>query len=72
MFLKPFHRYQVLVRIGEPFRLAKPERINSEAAQAGTDTIMRRIAALLPPSYRGYYGNEAEEANQAAAGLRGT
>jgi hypothetical protein len=43
--------------IGEPFRLQKPPRVNTEAAQAGTREIMLRIAALLPPSYRGYYAD---------------
>jgi 1-acyl-sn-glycerol-3-phosphate acyltransferase len=58
MFLKPFRRYNVEMRIGEPFLLAKPARLNSEAAREGTRVIMEHIAALLPPSYRGYYGED--------------
>jgi hypothetical protein len=27
-----------------------------------TDLMMRRIAAMLPPTHRGYYGDEVEEA----------
>jgi len=54
-----FHRHQVTLTIGEPFHLAKPSRLNSEAAAAGTASIMLRIAALLPPAYRGYYGDDA-------------
>jgi 1-acyl-sn-glycerol-3-phosphate acyltransferase len=70
MFLRPFRRYRVLLRFGEPFRLPKPARINAEAAKAGTDEIMRRIAALLPPAHRGYYGDEAagEGSNAGARG----
>jgi hypothetical protein len=33
----------------------KAERVTSEAAKAGTDEIMRHIAALLPEEYRGEY-----------------
>jgi 1-acyl-sn-glycerol-3-phosphate acyltransferase len=71
MFLRPLRRYRVHLKIGLPFRLPKPERINAEAAQAGTDIIMQQIAALLPPSYRGYYGNEAEQENAALPDPRG-
>lgn len=53
----PFRRPLVQVRVGEAFKLpsngAAPTRAELEA---GTDTIMRRIAALLPESYRGAYG----------------
>ena len=59
LFLRPFLRYRVTVTVGEPFHLPRPKRLNAEAAQAGTRQIMERIAALLPESYRGYYGGEA-------------
>ncbi|HLF79701.1 MAG TPA: lysophospholipid acyltransferase family protein [Dehalococcoidia bacterium] len=58
MFLRPFRRYKVEMKIGKPFLLPQPKRINSEAAKEGTRVIMEHIAALLPPSYRGYYGTE--------------
>ncbi len=64
MFLKPFMpRYKVTLTIGKPFKLDKPARINAEAAKEGTRMIMEQIAALLPPSYRGYYGDKAEAAS---------
>ena len=55
----------VTVRIGEPFRLAgalaaaDPVAVadRRHAKEAGTDLIMRRIAALLPPRQRGAYGD---------------
>jgi 1-acyl-sn-glycerol-3-phosphate acyltransferase len=47
------------VVIGEPFTLPPLRRINSEAARAGTEEIMRRIAALLPPKYRGVYAERS-------------
>ena len=58
LFLHPFRRDRVLIRIGEPFGLDRPARIDSAAAKDGTDVIMAQIAALLPPEYRGYYGEE--------------
>jgi 1-acyl-sn-glycerol-3-phosphate acyltransferase len=60
LFVKPLMHPRVHVRIGEPFFPPKAERITSEQAKAATDDIMRHIAALLPPAYRGPYG-EAEE-----------
>lgn len=49
-------RAPVTVRIGEPFHLEKPAGGDSRTRRAmDTDLIMRRIAALLPPEYRGVY-----------------
>lgn len=45
------------VVIGEPFTLATPTRVNSAAVREGTDEIMRHVAALLPPRYRGVYAD---------------
>jgi 1-acyl-sn-glycerol-3-phosphate acyltransferase len=59
MFLRPFHRYDVRITVGKPFHLEPPARVNSEAARAATAVIMAKIAALLPESYRGYYGSAA-------------
>jgi 1-acyl-sn-glycerol-3-phosphate acyltransferase len=55
IFLRPFSIKKVTVTIGEPFHLAPVERINNESAAEATDVIMRHIAALLPPEYRGVY-----------------
>lgn len=51
---------RVTLRVGSPFRLADelPEGTDRKAAKGlATDLIMRRIAALLPPSQRGRYGD---------------
>jgi 1-acyl-sn-glycerol-3-phosphate acyltransferase len=65
MFLRPFRRRRVTLTIGKPFQLDEPARVNTAAAQAGIEVIMARIAALLPPDYRGYYGIESRTAGQA-------
>ena len=67
IFLKPRSVKHIRVVIGEPFRLPPVERITSEAAAEATATIMRRIAALLPPQYRGVYAEAEPEAEQAPA-----
>jgi 1-acyl-sn-glycerol-3-phosphate acyltransferase len=59
IFLQPYSIKHVKVTIGEPFHLPPVERVTSEAAAQATDTIMRRIAALLPPNYRGAYADPA-------------
>lgn len=50
-------RMPVNLRVGEPLDLGRrPGRIPDEELQVAGDTIMRAIAANLPPSYRGPYG----------------
>jgi 1-acyl-sn-glycerol-3-phosphate acyltransferase len=57
-----FRRTSVHVVYGQPFRLPKPARITKEAVTEGTETIMRKIAELLPERYRGIYaGSEASQ-----------
>jgi 1-acyl-sn-glycerol-3-phosphate acyltransferase len=69
LFLRPLPRNHVTMTFGEPFLLERPARLNGEAAKEGTQRIMQRIAALLPPEYRGYYGNEAlPDAAKASSG----
>jgi 1-acyl-sn-glycerol-3-phosphate acyltransferase len=53
-----FQRTTVHVRFGEPFLLPRPERLSKGAVEEGTETIMRRIAEMLPERYRGIYGME--------------
>lgn len=56
--LKRLRRLDIGVRIGEPFYL--PPRDGQERdryLQEQTDEIMCRIAALLPPKYRGVYAD---------------
>ncbi len=53
---------RVKVAIGEPFTLPVVEgRLPRAALHSMTQTIMERIAALLPPAYRGVYGAERRE-----------
>jgi len=56
--LRRFKRSPVLARAGEPFTLpAIPIKDRDTALEAYTDEIMCRIAALLPPAYRGVYSD---------------
>ena len=52
-----FGRTRVHVRYGEPYRLPQRRRITKEDVAAGTEQIMRSIAELLPPGYRGAYAD---------------
>jgi 1-acyl-sn-glycerol-3-phosphate acyltransferase len=53
-----WRRPTIHVRYGQPFVLEHSgKRITHEALQAGTDRIMRAIAAMLPPAYRGVYAD---------------
>jgi len=51
-------RSRVTVRVGEPFLLTRQAsgRIDRQELAAGTERIMRAIAALLPPAQRGRFG----------------
>jgi 1-acyl-sn-glycerol-3-phosphate acyltransferase len=54
--LKRWRRLQIKIVVGETFMLPPIDRKNKEAYfEAQTDEIMCRIAALLPPPYRGVY-----------------
>ena len=53
-------RTPVSVTFGRPFSLAEPgqrRRHDAERLEQATDEIMCRIAALLPPEYRGVYAD---------------
>jgi 1-acyl-sn-glycerol-3-phosphate acyltransferase len=51
-------RPRITVRFGEPFTLPPIERRERDAGlRRNTDEIMARIAALLPPEYRGVYAD---------------
>jgi 1-acyl-sn-glycerol-3-phosphate acyltransferase len=60
IFLKPFSVKSVRIVVGKPFHLPEVQRINNDSTDRATDFIMRRIAGLLPPSYRGVYADAAE------------
>lgn len=49
-------RAHVRLVVGQPFRLTQPEDAD-RPLQALTDEMMQRLAGLLPPEYRGVYGN---------------
>ena len=51
-------RPRVHVVVGQPFFLPPVERITTEEVERCTGIIMARIAALLPPSYRGQYADK--------------
>jgi 1-acyl-sn-glycerol-3-phosphate acyltransferase len=55
--LGAFWRRDILMRVGEPFR-ARDLGVAPEDAQAVTDAIMRRVAALMPEEQRGVYRGE--------------
>lgn len=56
--LKKF-RPRVTITYGEPMVLQpKGKKVTKEDINQATETVMRRIAAMLPESYRGVYGEE--------------
>jgi 1-acyl-sn-glycerol-3-phosphate acyltransferase len=58
-------RAPITISYGEPFTLKpKGSKITREDITESTDEIMKHIAAMLPPSYRGVYG-EQEQSLQA-------
>jgi len=57
-------RERVRVVIGDPFFLPPVSRITAEEVSRCTDVIMSRIASLLPPSYRGQYGESDSAAGE--------
>ncbi len=62
----PF-RTSITLTYGEPFILTREDRRAHTNLQEQLDSIMRRIAALLPPEYRGVYGEDASGTPSAAA-----
>lgn len=57
--LKKF-RPRIIITYGEPLIL-KPRgaKLTKEDINEATETVMRRIAGMLPPSYRGVYGEKS-------------
>lgn len=56
-------------------RFGTPERIDVDALgdnQAVADAVARRIAALLPPQYRGFYADAVGEGDEGGKPARGT
>jgi 1-acyl-sn-glycerol-3-phosphate acyltransferase len=58
--LKRLRRSEVHLRLGQPFHL--PEgRANTEQLEEYTDQVMLKIAAMLPPEYRGVYTDRVKD-----------
>lgn len=55
--LKRLRRTVVRGAIGQPFHLPRGGRAKGDRLQEYTDLIMCRLAALLPPEYRGVYAD---------------
>lgn len=56
--LKKMRRTDFHIRVGEPFRLDPGgERVTQEVRQQMVDEMMYRLAALMPPAYRGAYAD---------------
>jgi 1-acyl-sn-glycerol-3-phosphate acyltransferase len=52
-------RPRITIAYGEPMDLKpKGAKITKDDIQEATETVMRRIASLLPPAYRGVYGDD--------------
>jgi 1-acyl-sn-glycerol-3-phosphate acyltransferase len=54
-------RMRIRVVFGETFRLPKYGKLSADELAEATDLIMGRIAALLPPAYRGVYASLTPE-----------
>ena len=65
--LKLLKRTRIHVRIGPPINLPWGER-TAPKLQQDTQQVMKTLAAMLPPSYRGVYGvpsGSSEQSNVA-------
>lgn len=54
-FRAVFHRPRLRCVIGEPFTLESRQRARGEDVSLASERMMQAIAALLPPSRRGFY-----------------
>jgi len=59
--IKKLRRTEFFLKVGEIFTLRPEEnQVNSQVRAQMLDEIMYRLAALLPPEYRGVYAGPAE------------
>jgi len=63
---RPWRRPEVTITIGEPFTL--PRAAGHAGNTAQTDLIMARVAALLPPDYRGVYASTSVPLDEGLGG----
>ena len=61
--LKRLRRSEVHLRIGQPVPLPAG-RANTEQLEEYTDQVMLKIAAMLPPQYRGVYADRVTDETQ--------
>lgn len=60
--LRSLNKIPFRIRVGQLFKVeSPPEPITQKIRNQITDEIMIQIAALLPPSYRGYYARRVNE-----------
>ena len=53
--LKGLKRTKIRFKVGTPFKLIAPEKLNKESRRLLTDQMMKQLALLLPPELRGEY-----------------
>jgi 1-acyl-sn-glycerol-3-phosphate acyltransferase len=71
--LKRLRRAAVSIRIGEPFELPPLGEANRKRQrQDAADLIMCRLAALLPPEYRGVYADYPAVVDRVRSGRPGS
>jgi 1-acyl-sn-glycerol-3-phosphate acyltransferase len=58
--LKKFRRTKVVAKAGPPFRLQNTGNRRADI-ETGTQTIMKTLAQMLPPEYRGVYQDVIKE-----------
>jgi len=57
--LRHFRRGRARIEIGKPLELSLPERLRGNQLEEYTEILMRHLAAMLPPEYRGVYSDVA-------------
>ncbi len=61
-------RPRVTISYGKPLHLApKGNKITREDIEEATDEVMRAIAAMMPPAYRGMYGDHSAQSSSETA-----
>lgn len=64
--LRHLRRPHITVTVGAPIHLQPGRGVGPPALKAATETIMRSLAALLPPEYRGAYSSDAPAAGESS------
>ena len=58
--MRRLRRTEIRFKVGTPFRLAAPEKLNKESRRRLTDQMMKQLALLLPEELRGDYSRLEE------------